>query len=73
MRDVKYFPDNLYKAREEINMTRAELAEKIDTSERIIYDYENGIKFPSFATLTKLAVALNKTLDYFVTENRKEK
>ena len=72
MRDIKYFPLNIYNAREEMKMTRAKLAEKIDTSERIIYDYENGIKFPSFATLTKLAVALNKTLDYFVTKNRKE-
>ncbi len=72
MRDIKYFPLNIYNAREEMKMTRATLAEKIDTSERIIYDYENGIKFPSFVTLTKLAVALNKTLDYFVTKNRKE-
>jgi len=69
MRDIKYFALNLYNAREEVKMTRFELADKIETSERIIYDYENGIKFPSFMTLTKIAEALNKTLDYFVTEH----
>ncbi len=72
MRDIKYFSLNLYNAREKMKMTRAQLAEKIDISERIIYDYENGVKFPSFSTLTKLAVALEKTLDYFVTKNIKE-
>ena len=68
-RDVKYFPLNLYNARTSINMTRFELADKIDTSERIIYDYENGIKFPSGPTLVKIANALEQTIDYFFLEH----
>jgi len=68
MRDLKYLPDNIYKFRIKNNLTHEQLAEMINVSTRIIYDYESGKKSPSLITLFNLATALKTTLDALVSK-----
>lgn len=61
--DINNFGDNLRKIRIEKGLTIEEFAFQIDKSARLIYDYENGFKFPSLATLIVIATVLEVTLD----------
>ncbi len=61
--DINNFGDNLRKIRIEKGLTIEEFAFQIDKSARLIYDYENGLKFPSLATLIVIATVLEVTLD----------
>lgn len=50
------------KAREEANLSQAELAERIGTSQAAISRVENGTGNPSVKTLARIAQALNQSL-----------
>ncbi len=61
--DIANFGNNLKQFRIARGFTREQFAELIDVSARIIYDYEDGFKYPSLGTLIKIAIALNVSLD----------
>ena len=54
------------KARESMNLTQAELAEKIKVSPAAISQYESGDKKPSIENLQKLSQALKVSTDYLM-------
>lgn len=61
--DIKNFGDNLRRIRIEKGLTIEEFAFKIDKSSRLIYDYENGLKFPKLETIIIIANVLEISLD----------
>ena len=62
--DIKKFGFNLWKIRTEKKMTREALADAIGLADqRIIYDYENGSKFPKLERALLIAMALGVDLD----------
>ncbi len=46
------------------NMTIAELAEKLDISERTLSRYESGISEPTIGVLIKMSFIFNVSVDY---------
>ena len=61
--DIRNFGRNLREARRKQDRTREQLAELIDVSPRIIYDYEDGFKFPRLETLVRIANAMEVSVD----------
>ena len=61
--DIKNFGDNLRRIRIEKGFTIEEFAFEIDKSVRLIYDYENGLKFPKLETIIIIANVLEISLD----------
>ena len=62
--DIRKFGLNLWKIRNEKGMSREALADLIGlTDQRIIYDYENGIKNPKLERALLIAMALGVDLD----------
>lgn len=62
--NIENFKDNLKKIRLEKKMSREALADAIGLlDQRIVYDYENGIKYPSLARAVSIAIALGASLD----------
>lgn len=61
--DRAYFGLKLYEARTAKGMTQSELAEILEVSDRIIYDYESGKKIPGPAKLVIIALTLQVSLD----------
>ena len=61
--DIKNFGENLRRIRIEKGFTIEDFAAEIDKSARLIYDYENGLKFPQLETLIVIATVLEVTLD----------
>lgn len=61
--DIKNFGDNLRRFRIEKGLTIEEFAFRIDKSSRLIYDYENGLKFPKLETIIIIANVLEISLD----------
>ncbi len=55
--------NNLIRARYQLNLTQAQLAKKIGTSQSLISRIEAGNTSPSLDFLTKLAEALNSNLE----------
>lgn len=64
------FAKRLLSRRENLNITRSELGEKIGfkgvQGNKNIHKYENGIALPSYEVLVKLAVALDCSTDYLL-------
>ncbi len=60
------FSDRIMQARKEKGLSREELAEKIGTSGPIIGRYERGDMMPSVEIATKIADALEVSLDFLV-------
>lgn len=60
------FGDRIQQARKEKSLSREELAEKIGTSGPIIGRYERGDMMPSVEIATKIADALDVSLDFLV-------
>ena len=60
------FGDRVMQARKEIGLTREELAEKIGTSGPIVGRYERGDMMPSIEIASKIAEALEVSLDFLV-------
>ena len=61
--DINNFGENLRRMRIERGFTIEGFAAEIDKSARLIYDYENGFKFPKLETLITIATVLEVTLD----------
>ncbi len=61
--EIGNFGINLYQIRNEKGITHEALAEMIDVSSRVVYDWENGVKYPSLPNLVKIANALEIPLD----------
>ena len=64
------FGDKLKKARLALNMSQLELAEKMELTERSIYNYEQSSTFPKPALLNKLAETLNVTVRYLLDDEK---
>lgn len=60
---VENFALNLYIIRESQGITHEKLAEMLEVSTRIIYDWENGTKRPSIQNAVKISIALGVSLD----------
>lgn len=64
------FAKRLLSRRENLNITRSELGEKIGfkgvQGNKNIHKYENGIALPSYEVLVKLAAALDCSTDYLL-------
>lgn len=50
--------------REDNDLTRAQLAKKLDISERTLSKYENGEYEPTIGILIKLSLMFNVSIDY---------
>ena len=62
--DIKNFGLNLWKMRTEQGKSRQWLANELGLADqRIIYDYENGVKFPRLENALRIAMALGVNLD----------
>ena len=62
--DIKNFGLNLWKIRTAKGISRDALADAIGLADqRIIYDYENGIKFPKLERALAIAITLGVDLD----------
>jgi transcriptional regulator with XRE-family HTH domain len=57
------FGPNLKRIREERKLSRESFAERIGVSSRIVYDYENNLKYPSFERFVQIAQVLGVGLD----------
>ncbi len=55
-------------ARVKLDLTQAQLAEKVDAKQKSISLYETGASLPSIKTLVKIAKALKKPAGYFLDE-----
>ena len=60
---------NLTELRKARKWTQAELAEKLNYSDKSVSKWERGDALPDLKVLTQLAELFEVTLDYFVTEN----
>ena len=60
------FGDRMMRARKEKGLSREDLAKKISTSGPIIGRYERGDMVPSVKIATKIAEALEASLEYLV-------
>jgi len=60
------FEDRIIEARKQKGISREELANKIGTSSPIVGRYERGDMKPSIEIATKIANALDVSLDYLV-------
>lgn len=67
--DNRAFGRKIKIAREDIGLTQAELAEKIDVSQNFLGDIERGIKLPSLNKLILLSNTLKISLDYMFAES----
>ena len=63
------FCERLKKARENANITQAELAKLTSISSRMIQKYESGISRPRLDAAEKLANALNIPVTYLLNDN----
>lgn len=60
------FSDRLIELIQSYGITRRELAQSINVSERLLYYYVAGQKSPNMETLIALADFFNVSLDYLV-------
>jgi transcriptional regulator with XRE-family HTH domain len=65
---MKSFAEKVKEARENLDISQAELAEKVGVSQRSITAYENENTIPRGQTIRKLARALNVSFDYLMNE-----
>jgi phage repressor protein C with HTH and peptisase S24 domain len=56
----------LWRARKNKNMSREQLARKLEISANSLYNYEKGIQVPTANVLKKIAEALNVSTDYLL-------
>ena len=61
-----YWSKRIKDLREDHDMKKIELADKLDISERTLARYESGESEPSVGILIKLALIFNVSLDYIV-------
>lgn len=53
-------------------LSQRELGEKVEMSQQMIAQYENGKRKPKFENLKKIAIALNVQIDVFLSEDTNE-
>jgi transcriptional regulator with XRE-family HTH domain len=58
--------DRIRERRAYLNLSQSDLAERLDTSQKQVSKYENGINDPTARVLLVLAKELNTTADYLV-------
>ncbi len=58
--------ENIRFYRKQMNMTQAELAERLFGKQNLVSNYENGYSTPDVITLCKLAEIFDVTLDELV-------
>jgi len=66
--DAKKLGKKIKLARVELDLTQAELAEKIGAKQKSISRYESCLSMPSIETLVKIAKVLKKPASYFLEE-----
>lgn len=70
LKNKSEFANRLMKRRKEIGLSRTELGENIGFSgqqaNKNIYNYENSIREPEYATLVKIAEVLQCSTDYLL-------
>ena len=66
--DPKKLGKKIKLARVKLDLTQAQLAEKINAKQKSISLYETGASLPSIKTLVKIAKALKKPVGYFLDE-----
>lgn len=64
---------NLVRCRKRAGLTQAEVAEKINYSDKAVSKWERGEGLPDLAVLVRLADLYGVTLDYFVSAHEGEK
>lgn len=65
------FKDNLKKLRLQKELTQEQLSNKLGLSPSSIGNYEQGIRFPKYETLEKMADFFNINIsDLFITDNQ---
>lgn len=70
MKDMKsIIATNIIKLRKENKLTQAELAEKLNYSDKAISKWERGESIPDIEILKSLADMFGVTVDYLITEN----
>jgi transcriptional regulator with XRE-family HTH domain len=62
-RNINNFGLNLYKVRTAFKITVDHLAEQLDVSTRIVYEWESGKKTPTFPRALQIAAFLGVTID----------
>lgn len=65
--------DNIVFYRKELNMTQAELAERLNYSDKAVSKWERGESYPDIATLASLSKMFNITVDELITDRKKIK
>lgn len=60
------FGENLKKLRTACNLTQQELGAKVGLSKAVISKYENGLGYPTFNVLIRIASYFNVTTDYLL-------
>lgn len=63
------FGKKIKEAREDLNLTQFQLAEKIGISQNFLGDIERGLKLPSIETLLKLSNTLKISLDTMLSDS----
>lgn len=58
------FKDNLSRLRAEHGMKQSEVAQFINVDTSMISKYEQGVNYPDYSTLIKLAECFNTSIDY---------
>lgn len=60
------FGENLKKLRVSHGLTQKELGDKVGLSKAVVSKYENGLGYPTFEGLIRLASYFNVTTDYLL-------
>ena len=66
--DRKKLGKKIKLVRVELDLTQAQLAQKIKAKQKSISRYETGASLPSIETLVKIAKVLKKPVGYFLEE-----
>ena len=73
MEDLKdIFAKNLIRLRKELKLTQAELAEKINYSDKAVSKWERGESVPDIAVLKAIADLFGVTVDFLITEHSED-
>ena len=74
MEDIKeIFASNLVRLRKETQLTQAELAEKINYSDKAVSKWERGESVPDVIVLKSIADLFGVTVDFLITEHEDKK
>ena len=64
------FGENLKQLRKSRNLTQKELGAKVSLSKAVVSKYENGMGYPSFDVLIRIAQYFGVTTDYLLGVSR---